>query len=454
MKLTFDILIVGGGPAGVTAAVTAKKNYPAKSVVLIRKEEKAVIPCGIPYIFHRLDSVDKNIMSDQPLMDNKIDLVIGEVIEINQKEKTVILQNGDVCGYEKLVLALGSKPQPLAIPGIEKKGVWFVKKDYAYLKDFREAVLQSKQIVIIGGGFIGVEFADELSNISGLEISIIEKLNHCLITNFDQEFAEAAEEKLKSKGVKIFTDKIVKTIGGEQIVSYVELDSGEKISADLVILSIGSQLNMDLAEKSGIRVDNGHGIAVDEYLRTDSRDIFAAGDCAQTKDFITGKNISVSLASVAAAEARIAANNLYQIEFIRENKGTIGAFSTAIGGLTIGSVGLTEKRVQEENIDYIAGTAEAPNRHPAALPGMEKNKVKLIFSKSSENLLLGAEVMGSESAGEMLNILSLAIQQKISLFDFNVWQIATHPLLTAAPTVYPIIAAAQSVLFKLNQSSK
>jgi NADPH-dependent 2,4-dienoyl-CoA reductase/sulfur reductase-like enzyme len=444
-----DILIIGGGPAGVVAAITAKKHYPSKQVTLIRREEKAVIPCGIPYIFNRLDSADKDIMGDQPLLDNKINLIIGEVIEVKPKENQIILKNGEVLDYDKLILALGSASQLIPISGIEKEGVWVVKKDYEYLKKLREAVLKSKNVVIIGGGFIGVEFAEELSGINNLNISIIEKLDHCFITNFDEEFALAAEEKLKSRGIKIFTGKTIKEIGGKEKAEYVELDSGEKLPADLVILSIGARPNIDLAQKIGIKTEEKGGIIVDEYMRTNVPGIFAIGDCAQTKDFITNKNIPIMLASVAATEARIAANNLYQIELIRENKGTVGVFSTFIDGLALGVAGLTEKRAKEQSIDYLIGEAEAPNHHPATLPKTEKIKVKLIFSKSSENLLLGGEIMGPESVGEMLNIISMAIQQKTSLFEFNNWQIATHPLLTASPIVYPLITAAQNAILKI-----
>ena len=448
-----DILIMGGGPAGVVAGITAKKHYPSKQVTLVRKEEKTVIPCGIPYIFNRLDSVDKNLMPDQSLLNNKINLVIGEVIEIKPKEKQIILKNSDVFDYDKLILSLGSAPQLIPIPGIEKEGVWLVKKDYEYLEKFREAVLKSKNVIIIGGGFIGVEFAEELSGIKNLNISIIEKLDHCLIINLDEEFALAVEEKLKNRGIKIFTGKTIKEIGGKEKTEYVELDNGEKLAADLIILSIGARPNIELAQKTGIKIEEKGGIMVDEYMRTNIPDIFAIGDCAQTRDFITNKNIPIMLASVAATEARIAANNLYQIELIRENKGTIGVFSTFVDGLALGAVGLTEKRAKEEKIDYLIGEAEAFNRHPASLPRTEKIKVKLIFTKSSEGLLLGGEIMGPESVGEMLNILSMAIQQKTSLFDFNTWQIATHPLLTAAPTVYPLIAAAQSAMLKLIKRS-
>ena len=309
--------------------------------------------------------------------------------------------------------------------------------------------MNSKDIVIIGGGFIGVEIADDISRIKNKNINIVELLDHCLAANFDQEFAKVAEEQLKNKGVKIYTKTKIQNIGGKERVEFVELDKGEKIPADLVIISIGAKPNIKLAKEAGINTEERGGIWVDEYLRTNIPDIFAVGDCAQTRDFVTGKNIPILLASVATSEARIAANNLYQLELIRENKGTVGVFSTKVGDLVLAAAGITENRAKKEGFDYIVGQAEAPNHHPGKLPETKSIKVKLIFAKSSENLLLGAEIMGPESISEMINILALAIQQKTSLFDFNTWQIATHPLLTSAPTVYPLIKASQEAMMKL-----
>ncbi len=446
-----DILIVGGGPAGVVAAQTAKRNYPDKQITLVRKETKSIIPCGIPYIFHRLDSVNQDIMPDQGLINNGIQIVVGEVVKIKPEEKLVVLGNQKQFQYEKLILALGSWPQKLPLPGADKEGVWLIKKDYNYLKKLRQAVLAAKNIVIVGGGFIGVELAEELSNLEGVTVSIVEMASHCLAANFDQEFSQAAEKQLLNKGVKIYTNSQVESIGGQKKVEYVTFKDGEKIAADLVILSAGAKPNIGLAQEAGLKVEEKGGIWVDEYLRTSAPDIFAVGDCAQTKDFITGKNTTIMLASVATSEARIAASNLYELRLLRENKGTVGVFSTFIDGLTLAAAGITEARAQAEKIDYVVGEAEAPNCHPATLPGTKKIKVKLIFAQSSENLLLGGELMGPKSVGEMINILAMAIENRVSLFDFNAWQIATHPLLTSAPTVYPLINAAQKAMDKIRK---
>jgi len=335
-----DILIIGGGPAGIMAAITARQNYPSKKIVLIRKEKKVIIPCGIPYIFHQLNSIDEDIIPDQILLRQKVELIIQEAIKIEPKNKIVSLKNNKQYQYDKLILATGSYPKLVPIPGADKKGIWFIKKDYKYLKSLRKILLKAKNIVIIGGGFIGVEIAEELSHNKSASVSIIELLKHCLISNFDEEFAIAAETKLKDKGRKIYTETKVKSIGGKDKVEYVELENGKQLKADAIIFSIGAKPNIELAKNAGIKVEEKGGILVDEYLRTNFPDIFAVGDCSQTKDFITGRNTPIMLASIATSEAIIAANNLYQLRIVRESKGTCGAFSTSINGLSLAAVGL------------------------------------------------------------------------------------------------------------------
>ncbi len=185
-------------------------------------------------------------------------------------------------------------------------------------------------------------------------------------------------------------------------------------------------------------------------MRTSLRDIFAVGDCAETTDFFTGKHIPIMLASTATTEARIVGANLYQLKILRENKGTLASFSTYINGLAFGVSGLTQARAKSEKFEVVIGTSKCPNHHPKSLPNTGTIEVKLIFSKSS-GTLLGGQVMGPESISEMINILALAIQEEASVYDFDTLQISTHPLMTAAPTCYPLIAAAQSALTKVQK---
>jgi len=442
-----DILIIGGGPAGVVAAVTARKNNLTKKITLIRENEKTVIPCGIPYIFKRLDSVKKDIMPDKSLIMNNINLLINRVIKINFSQKNIILKNKNKINYKKLIIATGSNSTLVPIKGVNKKGVWHIKKDFEYLKKFRNAVLKSKNIVIIGGGFIGVELAEELSSFKKLNISIVEKLDNCLATTFDKEFSIAGEEKLINKKVKIYTNQSVEEIGGKGKVEFVKLKN-KKILADLIILSIGAKSNIDLVKGTKIKIGKYNSIKVDKNLETNIKDVFAIGDCSETKCFLTKRNIPIMLASTACHEARVVSANLYKKQNLIKNHGTLAVFSTYVNGLAMGMVGINEKMAKQEKMAVIVGIGEAPNHHPGSLPNTQNIKTKLIFSKKTKKLL-GGQIMGPESVGEMINILALAIQKQTTIYNFDTLQISTHPLLTAAPTIYPLITAAQSALLKI-----
>ncbi len=442
-----DILIIGGGPAGIIAGLTARKNNLNKKITLIREKQKGVIPCGIPYVFHRLDSVEKNVMPYGSLDANNIHSLINKAIKINPSKKSVSLDNGEEIAYEKLILATGAKSTIAPIKGAEKNGVWHIEKDFDYLRQLREAVLASKNIVIIGGGFIGVEFAEELSSIKGLRVSVVERSDYCLSRTFDEDFALPIAEELKSKGVEIYTNTEVEEIGGNDKIEFVKIKN-KKIPADLVILSIGAIPNTDLAKEAGVELGNYNGIKVNEYMETSLKDVFAVGDCSETTCLVTQKNIPIMLASTACHEARIAAANLYKRENLLKNKGTLASFSTFIGNLAIGIAGLSKETCQAEGYDLVVGEAEAPNHHPGHLPNTQKIKTKLIFERNSGKLL-GGQIIGPESVGEMVNILALAIQKETTVYNFDTLQIASHPLLTSAPTTYPLISAAQSALTKM-----
>ncbi len=444
----YDVIVIGGGPAGVISAVTAKKCDKVSTVLLLRTVETSLIPCGIPYIFSSLDSVEKDIMGDKSLIANGIKIEIDRVTDIYPDKKTIKTEKGNEYGYEKLVLATGSAPVKIPIEGIDLPGIYLIKKDLNYLKEVREKVLEAKNVVIIGGGFIGVEFSDDIANLQGKSITIVEMLPHVINQAFDDEFAIMAEEELKKKGVNILTGTRVVKFDGSGKVEKVVLDGGKEIPADVVIVSIGAKPNVELAEKAGLDISKSGGIWVDEYMRTSNKDIFAVGDCAEKRDFYTRKRVPVMLASTATAEARIAGVNLFKIQLIRQNRGTIAIFSTKVGDLALGAAGLTEKRAMEEGYEVVVGEAEAVNRHPGHLPGAMTTKVKLIFSRRS-GILLGGQVAGGPEVGELINIIGLAIQQGIPGCELFTLQVGTQPLLTAAPTIYPLIVAAQNGMAKV-----
>ena len=287
----------------------------------------------------------------------------------------------------------------------------------------KDEVAKAKHALIIGGGFIGVEFADELAGIKGLKVSLVELLPNLLLNSFDPEFGQQVEAKLKAKGVEVICGKKVQELKGQGKVEAALLSDGTEISVDLVILGIGALPNVSLAKEAGLDMGRGKGIWTDEYMRTSDPDIFAVGDCAGKRDFFTRKNLPVMLASTATAEARIAGANLFQLKVVRENKGTIAIYSTYVDGLVLGSAGLTQDTAGKERFEFVVGTAEAPDKHPASIPGAAKVKVKLIFSRQS-GILLGGQVSGGLSAGELINVIGLALQQPPAVLKtFHITQI-------------------------------
>ena len=440
----YDVVIIGGGPAGVTCAISAHNTYPDKKIAVIRKELIALIPCGIPYTLTSLNSVDENILPDALVEKAGADLIIDEVI--NKDGKTLELKSGRKIIYDKLVLAVGPTPLMPPIEGVDKKGVFLVQKDHEYMTKMRKFAEGIQNIVVIGGGYIGVEMADEALR-AGKNVTIIELLDHLLGTSMDTEFGDKTREILEANGAKVLLGKKVNSIVANQEVKGVKVDGGENIPADMVIISTGSKPNVELAEKFGLNYDPKHGILVNEYLRTSEKDVFAIGDCAAKIDFFTGEFTDVRLASTAMAEGRLVGSDLFQIKIIRKYIGVLGSFSTKIGGTAFGVSGITEAKARSMNLDYTVGEATTVDRHPGKLPGASKLHLKLIFSRYSHTLL-GAQMHGGDSVGEMVNMFSVMILNKMTDMDINTLQVGTHPLLTASPVVYPVITATADAIKK------
>jgi NADH oxidase (H2O2-forming) len=442
-----NIVIIGGGPAGVTAAITARRYYPESEITLIRKDEKALIPCGIPYIFGTVKSPEENLIPDKVLYSNNINLVIDEVTSINKDSKIITTANNKKINYNKMVLATGSLPFIPPLPGIELDNVFAVYKDFEYLKKISENLDKARDVVIIGGGFIGLEFADEfIKRRNDINVTIIELLPHCLLLACDEEICTLVEKKITERNINILSGRKAKAMLGEQSVQYIELVDGQKLKADMVILGIGVKPNVELALKTGLEVNEKEGIQVDDFMKTSDGNIFAIGDCAQKKCYLSGISKGVRLASIATTEGRVAGANLFGVK--RKTDCAIGVFSTCFGDLAVGSAGLTETAAKEMGIDIVTGKAVAPDKHPGSIPGTQELGIKLIFEKDT-GLLIGGQVYGGASVGEKINFIGALIQKKLRADEVCTFQMGTHPLLTASPISYQLVNAAQIAVMKL-----
>jgi len=441
-----DALVIGGSAAGIPVASTAKRHYPQSEVALIRQEEKVPVPCGIPYIFGTLGSADKNLIPDKAVTGNGTELIMGRASAIDREAHTVTLADGEMVEYDKLVLATGSLPIVPPIPGRDLENVFTVAKEMDNLNALSKQLDEAKNVVIIGGGFIGMEMADECRKREGLNVTVAELLPHCLFLAFDQDLCLRAEQALVDAGVQVRTNARADAILGDGKVEAVKLDSGEEIEADMVIFGIGARPNVELAREAGLELGPLGAIAVDRHMLTNDPDIFAVGDCAEKTSFFTGRPCPLRLASIATAEARIAGANLFEMR--RENPGSIGVFSTKINGLSMGIAGMGEKGAKDARIDYVVGAAEAMDRHPGGMPGAHKQQVKLIFQKYS-GTLIGGQVCCGDAAGEVVNLIAALIQGRMQADAIATFQMGTHPALTASPIAYQLVNAAEQALVQM-----
>jgi len=427
-----EVIVLGGGVAGFVSAINAKAFYPEKRVVLIEKNPKKLVPCGIPYIFHTYGIDDDLMHLEKKLQKHSVELITDEITSIDFEAKT--LYGKKEYNYEKLIIATGSKPRIPPIEGIEN--AFFIKKEYEYLKKLLNQTKLAKNIAIVGGGFIGLEVADELAK-EGKNIMLIEMMEHLLPNSFDSDFAQKALDSLH-QNIKVCLNAKVEKITPDSIV----VDSKEYPS-DLTIVSTGFKPNTEFINLPKDR----HGfILTDEYLRA-TCDVFAVGDCVEHKEFFTANPTPLMLASTAAVDARVAAANLYRLQIIRHNKDSLNIYSTKIGNKTFAAAGITEKLAKKQKFDIIVTKSTSFNTHPAKFSHTTEVEVKLIFSKK-DLYLLGAQIVGGNSVGEMINILGLAIQKNATASDLYTMQIGTHPLLTPPPTLYPIATAAAKALKK------
>ncbi|MCK9449307.1 MAG: FAD-dependent oxidoreductase [Bacteroidales bacterium] len=451
MKKT-DVLIIGGSAAGMVVALTGKAHWPDKEFILVKKQKDVMVPCGIPYIFGILETSNKNVMAvDTMMANNHIETLVDEAIEIDHKAKSVKFLSGEKIEYDKLVIATGSIPvKPKWLQGADLDGVFVIPKDKTYLDEMHQKLKTRKRIAVIGAGFIGVELSDEL-NKSGFEVTLIEKLPHILNLAFDVELSGEIENMLTTRGVNVLTGMGITKVIGDDKVSQIQLEDGSLMDIDAVVLSMGYIPNTVLAKNSDIPIDEDGFILVDEYMRTDIKDVFAVGDCAQKHGFVTRRRLPTMLASTACAEARIAGMNLFNLHVVKTFSGTIAIYSTAIGNTGFGTAGVIEQRAREEGIEIISAMFTGINRHPGSIPDAHKQTVKLIAARYS-GVIIGGEVIGGLEAGELTNVIGLAIQNRMTVNNLLGMQIGTHPCLTASPAAYPLIKAAEMISMKMTQA--
>ena len=441
------VVVVGGGPAGVSTALACKELSEDVEVVLVRKDEKQLIPCGIPYMFTRF-SIGENLLSDALLAKYGVKLVIDRAVGIDRDGRRLILEKYGELPYDYLVLATGSRPSKLNVKGEHIEGVFYVKDDYEKLMLLRERLEESSSVLIVGGGLAGVEVADELAR-KGYEVSIVEALPHILMLNFDPEFATLIEKYFKDLGVNVFTNTSVLKFEGEGELREVVLSNGVRVKADVSIITVGITPNTLLAEKTGLEVSK-YGVKVNQYMVTSDPRIYAVGDCAEKKDLITGKPAKYMLASIATMEGRVAAVNIVKGNVLKV-KGVVPKYVSKVGDMVFGAAGLTEKQAKENGLEYVSSIVSVKDKYPSALPEVKDLTVKLLFSR--EGFIIGGQVIGfNEYVGALVNTIGVLVENNVTADNLLSIPQAAHPLVTPSPISEPLAKISLEIISELKRS--
>ena len=473
------IVIVGGVAGGATTATRLRRLSENNEIILFERGENiSFANCGLPYYISDVISKKEDLLVQTPkAFRNRFNIDVRikqEVISINKENKTVDVKNlstGETYTetYDKLVLSPGAEPiNPFK--NLNSKRIFTLRTidDSSKIKEYISKN-DVKNVVIVGGGYIGVEMAENLSHLSSREkcntnenmqidlkkskninISIVEKSSH-LIPTIDADMASFVHKALIKNSVKVFLNQGVESIieGDELFIKLENLS----IKADMVILCIGIRPESTLAKEAGLAVNERGYIIVDEKMLTSDENIYALGDAALIENAITGRKAPLALAGPANRQARIVANNIMGME--SKYEGFIGSSILKIFDYTLGMTGLSEKTCREQNIEYKTMII-SPYSHAKYYPGAKVMTIKVLYrvgkkkadiNNEDENTelrnctgqILGATVFGKEGIDKVTDILATAIRNKMTAKDLSELELCYAPPYSSAKSPVNII---------------
>lgn len=404
------VIIIGGGAAGASCATRLRRlNEDAEIIILERTSEVSIANCGLPYYISDIISNRDSILVSTPQKFKSwfnIDVRLKtEVIEINKEEKFVVTSSNEKLSYDYLVLANGASPIVPDFAGLNKDKTFVVRtlndadKIKSYIKNN-----PIKKVAVIGGGFIGIEIAENLIEM-GLDTTLIE-LNNQILAPVDFEIAKIAQDEMIKKGVKLILSDGVQKFSKNQII----LNSNNAIDYDLCILALGVKPETDLARKAGL--ETNLGIIVDECLKTSNEFIYAAGDNIEAKDFVSGQNTLLPLAGPANRQGRIVADNI--CGFNSTYKNTQGTSVVKVFNLTIASSGNNEKQLKQKEIPYWK-TYVYGRSHAGYYPNSDMILYKLLFSNDGK--ILGIQGIGESGVEKRVDVIATIMRNNGTVQD-------------------------------------
>ncbi len=432
------LVVIGAVAAGTKAASKAKRDNPGLDVKVFTKERYiSYAGCGLPYYIGGIIKEKQELLVRSPedfKKEQGIDIYTEhEVKRIDASSKKVTvenLKNGEISefSYDKLIIATGASPIVPPLDNINLTNI-FTLRSVSDAFAIRELVDSGKvkKAVVVGGGFIGLEAAENLKH-RGLDVTIVELVPH-ILPPFDEEIALYAQNHMESKGVKILTgEKVTGFDGVDGKVTTVKTSAGD-IEADLVILSIGVRANTAIAAEAGIELGVTRAIKVNKYMETNIKDIYAAGDCAENTNLITGKPAWYPMGSTSNKTGRIAGHNAAlqnQEEALKESlEGVLGTTIVRLFDVNAAKTGLSERDAVKEG--YEIETVLVPaNDRAHYFPGYKEIMTKLIVDKNTHKVL-GAQVIGEGVADKPIDTIATAITLGAKVSDLAKLDLAYAP---------------------------
>ena len=438
------------GTGGLYASRAASRTDRNAQITIVEKRDYDMFsPCGLPYAIEGLVPSFEDLKHSVPSTRQLSKLTSHEARSIDIKGKRVEVRNlesGDTLWlhYDSLIISTGSKPVILPIPGANEllgKGVHVVTNPEE-AEGLRDAALKNDRAVVVGGGAIGLEIAFALK-VLGLDVWVTKRSPPPFPRNLDPDMGKVISEYLDSKGLHILFGKGIDRINGEKRVESVEI-AGETIPTDIVVMAVGVRPESRLAEEAGLVTERG-AVVTDERMMTSVEDVYALGDCSVSFSGVDQKPASIALATTAFMQATIAGVNAAGGDAVYS--GSMGTFVSFIGDLEVSCTGYNTDTAKRNGFDVIAGRANMQTK-PSWMPEAKDISVKIVVD-SETGRILGGQAIGEEGAAWRINVISVAIKNKMIIEDFSRIELAYCP---AVSDLYdPLLVAADVALRRFNR---
>lgn len=431
-------IIIGAVAGGASTAARLRRLDEHAEIIMFEKGEYiSYANCGLPYYIGDVIKDRNALLIQTASAFNKrfnIDVrTMTEVIAINPASKTVTAKN-QITGkeyeenYDKLVLSPGADPIRPPLPGITNEGIFTLRNvnDTDYIKEFVQQK-NVKKAVIIGAGFIGLEMAENLHSL-GMDITVIEMGNQ-ILAPLDFPIAAIVQQHIRSKGVNLLLNSAVTAFEKNNSKLNVLLKSGDEITADIVILSIGVKPDTRLPIKAGLKIGDAKGIWVNEYLQTSDPDIYAVGDAIEFKNPITNQSMNTYLAGPANKQGRICANNIVSGN-VQKYNGAINTAIVKVFDMTVATAGTASKHLTKAEIKHIVSTTYSGS-HAGYYPGAQEMSIQIAFSPK-DGRLLSAQIAGYDGVDKRIDILSSVIKRNSNIYELTEFEHAYAPPYSSA----------------------